>query len=103
MDYTQIIVSLIGLLSAVLTTVLVPYIKTKYGEAKISKTQTYVDIAVQAAEQLFSTAQAKEKKEYVVNYLTERGIKLDFETIENMIESSVLLLHTSLYGASKEE
>ena len=67
MDYTQIIVSVISLIVAVLTGVLVPYLKQKYGEAKIAQTQQYVDIAVRAAEQLFKTEQAQEKKAYVVN------------------------------------
>ena len=79
------------------------YLKQKYGETKIAQTQQYVDIAVRAAEQLFKTEQAQEKKAYVVNYLSERGIKFDSATIENMIESSVLLLHNELYGTKQEE
>lgn len=62
MDYTQIIVSVLSLIVAVLTGVLVPYLKQKYGETKIAQTQQYVDIAVRAAEQLFKTEQAQEKK-----------------------------------------
>ena len=50
MDYTQIIVSVISLIVAVLTGVLVPYLKQKYGETKIAQTQQYVDIAVRAGE-----------------------------------------------------
>ena len=99
MDYTQIIVSVLSLIVAVL----VPYLKQKYGETKIAQTQQYVDIAVRAAEQLFKTEQAQEKKAYVVNYLSERGIKFDTATIENMIEASVLLLHNELYGIKQEE
>ena len=38
MDYTQIIVSVISLIVAVLTGVLVPYLKQKYGETKIAQT-----------------------------------------------------------------
>lgn len=34
MDYTQIIVSVISLIVAILTGVLVPYLKQKYGETK---------------------------------------------------------------------
>ena len=61
MDYTQIIVSVLSLIVAILTGVLVPYLKQKYGETKIAQTQQYVDIAVRAAEQLFKTEQAQEK------------------------------------------
>ena len=44
MDYTQIIVSVLSLIVAVLTGVLVPYLKQKYGETKIAQTQQYVEI-----------------------------------------------------------
>ena len=65
------------------------------------KGQNIVDIAVYEAEQLYHSDQAQEKKTYVLKYLYEKGIKLDSETIENLIESSVLHLHDQLYGTTK--
>lgn len=101
MDYTDIIKAVITLITALISAFLVPYIKSKYGEAQLKKWQNIVDIGVSAAEQLYDTDQAKEKKEYVLKYLYEKGIKFDADTIENMIEASVLHLHDQLYGTTK--
>lgn len=101
MDYTDIIKAVITLITTLLSAFLIPYIKSKYSEAQIKKWQGIVDIGVAAAEQLYNTEQAQEKKTYVLKYLYEKGIKLDADTIENMIESSVLHLHDQLYGTTK--
>ena len=98
MDYTQIILAIIALITAVLTSFVIPWLKEKYGAEKLQKWQGYVDIAVQAAEQLFSAEKTAEKKAYVLNYLAAKGIKFDSVTVENMIESSVLLLHAQIRG-----
>ena len=101
MDYTDIIKAVITLITALVSAFLVPYIKSKYSEAQLKKWQNIVDIGVSAAEQLYHSDQAQEKKEYVLKYLYEKGIKLDSETIENLIEASVLHLHDQLYGTTK--
>lgn len=101
MDYTDIIKAVITLITAIVSAFLVPYIKSKYSEAQLKKWQSIVDIGVSAAEQLYNTDQAQEKKTYVLKYLYEKGIKLDAETIENLIEASVLHLHDQLYGTTK--
>lgn len=101
MDYTEIIKSIVGLIVAVLSAFLIPYIKSKYNQAQLDKWADIIDIGVAAAEQLYNSAQGKEKKAYVLKYLKDKGILLDAETIENMIEASVLRLHAELYGAEK--
>ena len=101
MDYTRIIEAVITLVVAVLTTFIIPLIKEKIDADKLKKWQIYTDIAVQAAEQLFTTEQFKEKKQYVLEYLAEKGVRLDPDTIDNLIEASVLLLHNELYGTER--
>lgn len=41
------------------------------------------------------TGRGAEKKTYVLNYLNEKGYKLDLDTIDNLIESAVLELKKS--------
>ena len=98
MDYTQIITAIITLITAILTTFVVPWVKGKYDMEKLLKWQAYVDIAVKAAEQLYDMNDGAAKKTYVIEYLSKKGIKFDSETVDKMIESSVLTLHNSLYG-----
>lgn len=102
MDYTRIIEAVIALAGALLTTFLIPWIKEKYDAERLKKVQTYVDIAVTAAEQIYKACDGDTKKAYVLNYLAEKGIRFDAETVERMIEASVLMLHAELYGVEKK-
>ena len=98
MDYTNIIGAVITLLTVLLTTFIIPWIKQKYDSEKLKKWQAYVDIAVEAAEQLYDVNDGAAKKAYVIEYLSKKGIKFDSETVDKMIESSVIILHNELYG-----
>ena len=90
MDYTKIILAVIALINAVLTTFLIPWLKKKTDAEELKKWQTYVDIAVKAADQLFKSDEGMAKKAYVQHYLAEKGIKYDADTVDKMIESAVL-------------
>lgn len=100
MDITHIFELAILLVSAIVSVFVIPLLKQKLERDKLDKVLTYVEIAVTAADQLFSTEQGAEKKAYVVAYLNEelakRGLTVDVETLENMIEAQVLLLHNEL-------
>jgi len=99
-DLTEVIVALIGLVSVVVSTVLVPYLKQKKTAeelAQISETlvqiQFWVDIGVQAAEMIFiGSGRGEEKKAYVIEFLNSKGFTIDPESIDAMIEASVLKL-----------
>ena len=89
-DITQIVVAVIGLLSVIITSVVVPLLKKKLGAEKTSEIQKWAEIAVHAAEQIFNgTGKGQEKKEYVVNFLREHGFDVDDQAIENAIEAAV--------------
>ena len=93
-DLTSIITAIIGLIAAILTGFVIPYLKQKYGNQKINNIYNIICIAVQAAEQIFAGSQrGQEKKQYVIDYLAKKGYALDAETIDNMIESAVLELN----------
>lgn len=100
MNITHIIELAILLVFAIISAFVVPVLKQKLGQDKLNKILTYVEIAVTAADQLFNTDQGQEKKEYVLAYLNaelERlGLTVDMETLENMIEAQVLILHNQL-------
>ena len=102
MDYTQIIQAVIALVAALVSGFLIPWIKRRTSAEDLKKWQTYVEIAVRAAEQLYKTEQAQEKKAYVISYLAAKGIKFDSETVDKMIEAAVLTLHHELYGGGKD-
>jgi hypothetical protein len=95
-DITRIVLALIGLCSAVITGFLIPYLKSKLNNEQEALLQTMIDCAVAAAEQLFrQPGSGADKKQYVLNWLTENGINIDSAKLDAMIESAVYTLtHT---------
>jgi DNA polymerase III delta subunit len=95
-DLTPIISAALTLIMAVITTFLIPYLKTKIDSNKFEKIQTWVKVAVEAAEMIYvGTDRGEEKKAYVVQYLNSKGYTLDADSINNLIESAVLELKNS--------
>lgn len=86
----EIVLAIIGLLGTIITYVLVPYLKSKTTETQRENIYFLVTLAVQAAEQIyFKPGQGEKKKEYVINYLSSRGIKLTVEDLNIFIEAAV--------------
>lgn len=102
-DITQIVTAVIGLLSALISAFLIPWIKSKIDDEKLQQADAIITIAVGAAEQLFKSTEGQLKKQYVLDYLKKKGITLDAATIEVMIENAVILLHNELYGSKRDE
>jgi hypothetical protein len=100
-NITPIIAALVLLISALFSVYLIPLIRSKTNDAQLREIEAWVRIAVAAAEQLYSSAQGQEKKNYVLNFLTDHGYEVDFNEINNMIEAEVLKLHAELYGATR--
>ena len=93
MDITPIIEAAFMLIAAVITAVIVPYIRSKTTDTQRAELQALVRIAVTAAEQLYvGTGKGKEKKAYVLEWLNERGITVDSEKLDALIESAVYSL-----------
>lgn len=88
-DITGIIEIVIALLSALVTTFLIPYIKKKMSAEKFSELQRWVGIAVEAAEQIYGSKTGNQKKEYVVNFLLSKGIVFDTDSVNALIEAEV--------------
>lgn len=89
MDLTQIIVAFIGLLGAVVTGVLIPYIRSKTTAEQQEKIMSWVKIAVNAAEMIYGTMKGAEKKAYVLDFLKGKGFTIDEAALDAMIEAAV--------------
>ena len=80
--------------NGVITVYLIPLLKSKLSQQELEKVKAYVNDAVRAAELLITgTKQGQAKKEWVINYLKEHGIKVDEEQISALIESAVYELN----------
>ena len=77
-DITPIIEAVAALIAALITALLVPYIKSKTTAEQQKEINAWVKIAVSAAEQIYTgSGRGEEKKEYVINWLREHGITVD--------------------------
>lgn len=91
MDIFYVVLSIISIL---VTGVVIPLLKQKYGKEKINNALEVVKIAVNAAEQIYSKrGQGDLKKEYVIQNLKEKGIKISEDELDMMIEACVLELN----------
>ena len=92
LDLTQIVVALIGLMGLVITSVIVPLIKSKLTDAQWKMVETYAIAGVQAAEILIGAGKGEEKLRWVSEYITNQclahGIKIDAETVRVAIENA---------------
>lgn len=83
---------IMSLAVVLVTRYLVPYLKAKLTAAEQEGLIQLIENLVQAAEQLFTAEKSGEqKKEYVVNALSEKGVLIT-ESVNAMIESAVYSL-----------
>ena len=102
-DLTQIILAVITLIGAVITRYLIPWIKEKTNEKQFEALKLLAKVGVYAAEQLFSTEQWKEKKQYVLDFLKQNGYEVNAPAVDALIESLVRELRIEQGGAKKAE
>ena len=92
-DLTQIILAIITLIFGVLMRYVIPSAKEHLNKEQIELLRLAVRTGVYAAEQLYTSDQGKEKREYVISFLKEHGYIVDPEKIEDpvraMIEAAV--------------
>lgn len=98
MNVTEIFNAFIALVCTIMMSVVVPYIKKRYNNAELDNFLEWVKIAVRAAEQLYAQTDGEAKKQYVFDFLNEKGVYFDELEIDNAIEAAVIELHHELYG-----
>lgn len=97
MDITTIIEAVFALAAAVITAIVIPYIKSRTTAQQQAEINAWVKIAVAAAEQIYTgSGRGEEKKAYVLNWLAEHGITMYEERINALIEAAVYDLNHGL-------
>ncbi|GIP56169.1 phage holin, LLH family [Paenibacillus vini] len=93
-DLTPIVQAAILLIAAIITTFVVPYIKSKTTEQQRQQIAAWTKIAVAAAEQIYTgPGRGDEKKKYVLDFLAEHGYIMDIDALNALIEATVLELN----------
>ena len=90
-DYTAVILAIISVIGAILTKVLVPYLKSKIDEQKLSEIKFWVDIAVIAVEKAFETepGMGEVKKYQVMDFIKKLNLPVTEEQLEILIDAVV--------------
>lgn len=94
LEQTSLLIrALLTLLSALITVFVIPWLKNKINAQKLNAIIKYTEIAVRCAEQIFTSDEWREKKNYVLQYITTKaakvGIDMSVEDIDNLIEGIV--------------
>ena len=96
MDITPVVNAVIA---AVVTAFVIPWVKSKTTAAQREEINSWVKIAVTAAEQIYSgVGKGKEKKAYVLKFLEEKNLKIDEKSVDLMIESAVKNMNQAFNG-----
>jgi hypothetical protein len=96
-DITPIFEAIIALAAAIVTSLLIPYIRSRTTAEQQENINAWVQIAVTAAEQIFKgSGRGAEKYEYVIEFLADKGFNLDEKTVDVLIEAAVKALNEGL-------
>lgn len=96
-DITPIIEAVFALLAAIITAVVIPYIKNRTTAQQQAEINAWVRIAVTAAEQVYKGAgRGEEKKAFVLEWLKSHGVTVDMEKLDALIESAVYDMNNGL-------
>ncbi len=88
--FVRIVLGVISILGAIITYMVVPYLKSKTSKEQRETIMFWVSVAVSAAEQIFNErGMGEEKKKFVVGFLVEQGIKVNLDELDVLIESAV--------------
>ncbi len=93
MDWTQIILALIGLMGTILTGLLIPYIRTKLTEEQLKKAKAWLKVFCAAAETAFDVGAIK--KQWVLDKMAEIGIRMSDAQMDACLEAVVRELTAS--------
>ncbi len=93
-DITPIINAAIMLIAAAVSVFLIPWIKSKTTDAQRKELVEWVKIGVAAAEQLYKgQGRGDEKKQYVLDFLKQKGFSVDEESVNAAVEAAVSQLN----------
>lgn len=111
-NITPIILAIIALCTVLLTSFVIPKLKTKHPQEEIDKAlnqlEVYKNVAMLACrmvEQLYpGMAQTKfnEARNFMIDYLTKAGIEIDEDQVTAAIESAVLEINKTLRNPAPE-
>lgn len=101
-NITPIVEAVAALIAALITAVVVPYIKSRTTTNQQQQINAWVRIAVTAAEQIYAgSGRGEEKKAYVIDWLRKHGVTVDESKLDALIEAAVFELNKGLLSVGE--
>ena len=94
-DLTPIFEAIIAIVVALITTKLIPWIKTKTTKEQQALLHATAKTLVFAAEQLYGAGEGAAKLDYVVTQLEEKGFTADRAEVEAIVKEIIAALHAA--------
>lgn len=89
-DLTPLVEALLGVLAAVITVYLIPWIKSKTTATQLAHIRNCVEVAVYAAEKLYGAGNGDEKLAYAQKILKDNyNIALDMDKLKTVIDATI--------------
>lgn len=85
-DLTGIVTAVLGVLGAILTGYLIPWIKARASKDQLDRISALLRVGVYAAEEIYRSGHGDEKLQYVKDYLAAKGITVDIEQIKAAVK-----------------
>lgn len=93
-NLTPALNAVIALVASLITAFLIPWIKANTTEKQREQLFNWAKIAVNAAEQIYiGPGRGEEKKEYVMQFLADKGYTADLNEVEAVIEAYVMQIN----------
>lgn len=100
-DLTPLFEALIAVLALIITTYLIPWIKSKTTASQQEHIRACVQVAVYAAEKFYGAGKGEEKLAYAEKVLREDyGINLDLNKLEALIDAEIKKMEMSESGVT---
>lgn len=94
MNIEIIIKIVIPIIGAIITYLIVPFLREKTTKEQRGNIEFWVRIAVNAAEQIYKEkGHGKQKKEYVLDFLSSKNINISEQQLDLLIEAAVYELN----------
>ncbi|MCL2857440.1 MAG: phage holin family protein [Oscillospiraceae bacterium] len=89
-DLTPVIQALTGLFAATLTAVVIPLVRSRLCAERLERARDWARIIVTAAEKLFpQPGSGREKKVYVLDFLSRLNLSLSGDELKVLVECAV--------------
>ena len=102
-DLTKIVEAVIALAAAVITGLLIPWVRMRLSAAQREKLDAVIEVAVMAAEQMYGKGMGQEKLKAAVDYIEGKGYTVDIEEIEAAVWACINCEKMEIEGEGEKE